>query len=85
MVIGKKEMTNVKDVLHKNQTLPSITCHQSEGNTVYMQCFLFLVPFPSRSYTFWILRLIGSDVVSVSCFGVRVSVMFHYMSVHYIL
>ena len=25
----------------------------------------------------------GSDVVSVSCFGVRVSVMFHYMFVHY--
>ena len=24
-----------------------------------MQCFLFLVPFPSRSYAFWILRLIG--------------------------
>ena len=26
----------------------------------------------------------GSDVVSVSCFGVRVSVMFHFMFVHYI-
>ena len=25
----------------------------------------------------------GSDVVSVSCFGVRVSVMFHFMFVHY--
>ena len=25
----------------------------------------------------------GSDVVSVSCFGVRVSVMFHFMCVHY--
>ena len=25
----------------------------------------------------------GSDVVSVSCFGVRVSVMFHVMLVHY--
>ena len=24
-----------------------------------------------------------SDVVSVSCFGVRVSVMFHFMFVHY--
>ena len=24
----------------------------------------------------------GSDVVSVSCFGVRVSVMFHFMFVH---
>ena len=26
-----------------------------------------------------------SDVVSVSCFGVRVSVMFHFMFVHYTL
>ena len=26
---------------------------------------------------------VGSDVVSVSCFGVRVSVMFHFMFVHY--
>ena len=25
----------------------------------------------------------GSDVVSVACFGVRVSVMFHLMFVHY--
>ena len=25
----------------------------------------------------------GSDVVSVICFGVRVSVMFHFMFVHY--
>ena len=25
----------------------------------------------------------GSDVVSVSCFGVRFSVMFHFMFVHY--
>ena len=25
----------------------------------------------------------GSNVVSVSCFGVRVSVMFHFMFVHY--
>ena len=25
----------------------------------------------------------GSDVVSISCFGVRVSVMFHFMFVHY--
>ena len=25
----------------------------------------------------------GSGVVSVSCFGVRVSVMFHFMLVHY--
>ena len=25
----------------------------------------------------------GSDVVSVSCFGVRVSVMFHFMFVHH--
>ena len=29
MVKGKKEMTNVKDVLHKNQALPLITYHQS--------------------------------------------------------
>ena len=27
----------------------------------------------------------GSDVVSVACFGVRVSVMFHLMFVHYTL
>ena len=27
----------------------------------------------------------GSDVVSVACFGVRVSVMFHLMFVNYIL
>ena len=27
----------------------------------------------------------GSDVVSVICFGVRVSVMFHFMFVHYTL
>ena len=27
----------------------------------------------------------GSDVVSVRCFGVRVSVMFHFMFVHYTL
>ena len=26
---------------------------------------------------------VGSDVVSVSCFGVRFSVMFHFMFVHY--
>ena len=26
---GKKEMTNVKDVLHKNEGLPLITYHQS--------------------------------------------------------
>ena len=29
MVKGKKETTNVKDVLHKNQALPLITYHQS--------------------------------------------------------
>ena len=27
----------------------------------------------------------GSGVVSVSCFGVKVSVMFHFLFVHYIL
>ena len=26
---------------------------------------------------------LGSDVVTVSCFGVRVSVIFHFMFVHY--
>ena len=26
---------------------------------------------------------VGSDLVSVSCFGVRFSVMFHFMFVHY--
>ena len=30
-----------------------------------------------------IVDLRGSDVVSVACFGVRVSVMFHFMFVHY--
>ena len=29
MVKGKKEMTNVKDVLRKNQALPLITYHQN--------------------------------------------------------
>ena len=29
MVKGKKEMLNVKEVLHKNQALPFITNHQS--------------------------------------------------------
>ena len=29
MVKGKKEMTNVKDVLHKKHALPFITYHQS--------------------------------------------------------
>ena len=67
MVKGKKEMTNVKDMLHKNQTLPLITYHQSYGNTVDMHCFLFLVPFPSRSYAFWILRLIGFMIGITKC------------------
>ena len=31
MVKGKKEMTNVKNVLHKNQALPFITYHQVKG------------------------------------------------------
>ena len=30
-----------------------------------------------------LLKLPSSDVVSVICFGVRVSVMFHFMFVHY--
>ena len=29
------------------------------------------------------LKITISDVVSISCFGVRVSVMFHFMFVHY--
>ena len=29
MVKGKEEITHVKDVLHKNQTFPLITYHQS--------------------------------------------------------
>ena len=37
MLKGKKEMTNVKDVLHKSQAFPLITYHQSEGNTFDMQ------------------------------------------------
>ena len=32
---------------------------------------------------YWPFQGGGSDVVSVSCFGVRVSVMFHFMFVHY--
>ena len=31
----------------------------------------------------YLLIIVGSDVVSVSCFGVRFSVMFHFMFVHY--
>ena len=34
---------------------------------VDMQCFLFLVPFPSRSYAFWILRLIGFILGITKC------------------
>ena len=32
---------------------------------------------------YWPFQGGGSDVVSVACFGVRVSVMFHLMFVHY--
>ena len=32
---------------------------------------------------YWSFKGGGSDMVSVSCFGVRVSVMFHFMCVHY--
>ena len=32
---------------------------------------------------YWPFQGSGSDVVSVSCFGVRVSVMFRFMFVHY--
>ena len=32
---------------------------------------------------YWPFQGSGSGVVSVSCFGVRVSVMFHFMFVHY--
>ena len=38
---------------------------------------LFILPF------YYLLQRCGSDVVSVSCFGVRFSVMFHFMFVHY--
>ena len=37
------------------------------GNTVDMQCFLFLIPFPLRSYAFWILRLIGFMIGITKC------------------
>ena len=53
MVKGKKEMTNVKDVLHKNQALPLVTYHQSKGNTVDMQCFLFLSSLPIPVLRIW--------------------------------
>ena len=57
----------------------------------------FLKKFTSHSLDGYILKLLcgllwvidslalggGSDVVSFSCFGVRVSVMFHFMFVHY--
>ena len=42
MVKGKKEMTNVKDVLHKNQALPLITYPQSYE----MLYFLSSLPIP---------------------------------------
>ena len=42
--------------------------------TVCSPCFLSICN---------LLQCGGSDVVSVSCFGVRVSVMFHFMFVHY--
>ena len=32
---------------------------------------------------YWPFQGGGSDVVSVSCFGVRFSVMFHFMFIHY--
>ena len=56
MVKGKKEMANVKDVLHRNLTLPFMTYQLSKGIKVDMQCFHFLVPFLFLSYAFWILR-----------------------------
>ena len=59
MVKDKKEMTNIKICCTKQFNTSLITYQQSYGKTVDMQCSHFLVPFPSRSYTFWILRLIG--------------------------
>ena len=38
---------------------------------------------PPKVIHYWPLQGGGSDVVSVSCVGVRVSVMFHFMFVHY--
>ena len=42
-----------------------------------------LVKAPPPPYSLLTVPMRGSDVVSVSCFGVRVSVMFHFMFVHY--
>ena len=49
-----------------------------------MVYFSFILIFYHRRILgcFWF-SCDGSDVVSVSCFGVRVSVMFHFMFVHY--
>ena len=46
MVKGKKEMTNVKYVLHKNQALPLITYHQREHGRRAMLPFLSSLSIP---------------------------------------
>ena len=63
-------------------------CDSFRGRLRAIKLFLWL--HGSAEYIkmgLWLLeRLIqggGSDVVSVSCFGVRFSVMFHFMFVHY--
>ena len=66
---GKRQKGNDKRkrCAAQNQALSFITYHQSKGNMVDMQCFLFLVPFLFRSYEFWILRLIGFMIGITKC------------------
>ena len=65
---GKRQKGNDKrNVLHTNLPLPLLNYQQSQGNTVNIQSLHFLVPFPSWSYTFWILRLIGFKIGIIKC------------------
>ena len=56
---GKKQKGNDKRKRCAAQKSDISLNNLSSKLGVDMQCFLFLVPFPSRSYAFWILRLIG--------------------------
>ena len=50
--------------------------------SIYMHLIIFS-SFANSSTDITHFKGVGSDVVSVSCFGVRFSVMFHFMFVHY--
>ena len=55
-----------------------------QENACIVLSFVFLIASKLRIVIFSNSLLTGgSDVVSVSCFGVRVSVMFHFVFVHY--